>query len=134
MAGVIVDEGRELFLNMILKGADANRGTDLVLGLFITPTGWLSSTSTYGDMTNPNGGNYADITLTSASWSVTGNTATFADQIFIPTVTDYNQGVNGVYLATTGTNPKLIAYEIDPANPVALTTGDGYKISLTVTA
>lgn len=131
MAGVVPNDGETLIANLIFKGADANRGGSLQLGLFTNSS--LSETTALGDITEPSGGSYARKTLTDASWTVTGDTASYAQQTFTPSGSDYTGSVRGYFIATTGTTPKLLAYEVDTGGPYTLLNGDNYKVTPNIT-
>lgn len=128
MAGVIPNEGETLIANMIFKNADANRGTSLQLGLFTNSTG-MDETMVLGSITEPTGGTYARKTLADASWTVTNDLAEYALQTFTATGSAFTGSIYGYFVATTGTTPKLLAFEIDPAGPYTMAQNDAYDVT-----
>jgi len=132
MAGVWVTEGKQVAANLVFIHADANRGTTLSLGLFTNSSG-LSSASVLSNITEAAGASYARIPLADASWSVTGGVATYAQQTFTATVA-ITGTIYGYFICTTGSVPKLLAYEINTAaGPVTMVIGDTYKITPSIT-
>ena len=131
MAGIVPNDGENLIANLIFKNADANRGTDLQLGLFTNTS--LSETSALADITEPTGGSYARITLTDGSWSVTGDTASYALQTFTATGGAYTGSIYGYFIATTGSVPKLLAFEVDSSGPYTMAENDSYDITPNIT-
>ena len=131
MAGVTPNEAETLCLNLIYGNADADRGTNLQLGLFTNSV--LSEASVLGDITEPTGGGYARINLVDGSWVVTGDNATYPQQVFTVTTTDYVGDVYGYFIATTGTTPRLLHYEVDPSGPYDMNVDDTYTIDLSTT-
>lgn len=131
MAGIIPDEGETLIANLVLKGGDANRGSSLQLGLFTNTS--VSETTTLASLTEPTGGSYARKTLVDANWTLAAGQATYAQQTFQPTGTDYAQPVYGYFIATTGTVPKLLAIELDSNGPYTISTSSVYDITPKIT-
>lgn len=132
MAGVIPIDGKILFGNYLFKGADANRGTNLQLGLLTNST--MSVSKVLADIVEPTGGGYARKTLTDASWVNTSGVMTYAIQTFSVTTTDYNLPVYGYFLVSSnGSVPKLLAYEMDSNGPYTLVVGDQYDVTPTIT-
>lgn len=132
MAGIVPNEGENVIATMIFKGSDANRGTSLQLGLFTNSAG-LSESTTLGSITEPTGGAYARKTLVDSSWTITADLASYALQTFTATGSAYTGAIYGYFIATTGTTPKLLAYEIDPLGPYTLLQNDAYDITPNIT-
>lgn len=133
MAGVTPNEGEKVILNLTYPNGDVDRGTSLQLGLFTNVSG-LSETSVLADITEPTGGGYARIPLTDASWTVSGTTqASYATQTFTCTGTNYSAPVYGYFIATTGTTPRLLHFEVNPAGSVQLNVGDSHEVDLSNT-
>ena len=129
MAGIWVTEGKQVAANLILNHVDANRGTSISLGLFTNASG-LSAASTLASITAPSGGGYAAISLTDGSWTIVNGLATYATQTFTATTPGYTGTVYGYYLFTTGTTPKLLAYEINSVyGPMVMSTGSNYLVA-----
>lgn len=127
MAGIIPDEGKTLLTNLIFKGGDVNRGTNLELGLFTNTS--VSATTTLADLVEPTGGSYVRITLTDASWSLSSGYAVYAKQTFQPVGTAYAQPIYGYFIVTKGTAPKLLCLEVDPNGPYTISTAGLYDIT-----
>jgi hypothetical protein len=132
MTAIVPNEGEALIANMIFKNADVNRGTDLELGLFTNASG-LGETTGLTDLTEPTGGNYERKTLTDANWTGSGDTRAYALQTFTATGSAYNLSVYGYFIATTGTSPKLLGFEIDPNGPYVMMENNAYDVTPTAT-
>lgn len=132
MPGLIPNDGENLIANMIFKNADANRGASLQLGLFTNATG-VDETLALASVTEPTGGTYARKTLTDASWTVTGDIASYALQTFTATGSAFTGSISGYFIATTGTTPKLLAIEIDAAGPYTMAQNDAYDVTPNIT-
>lgn len=127
MAGIVPDEGKTLLTNLIFKGGDVNRGTDLELGLFTNAT--VSTVTTLADIVEPTGGTYARKNLADANWSLASGYAVYAKQTFQALGSDYGQPVYGYFVATKGTSPKLLCLEVDPNGPYLLAVEALYDIT-----
>lgn len=128
MAGVWATEGKQVAANLVFIHADVNRGTTIQLGLFTNASG-LSAASVLSAITEPTGASYSRISLADASWTVTAGLATYAAQTFTASVA-ITGTIYGYFLATTGTAPKLLAYEINTvAGPIAMNVNDTYTIT-----
>ncbi len=131
MAGFIPNDGENLIATLIFKGADANRGSSLALGLFTNAS--VSETTALGAITEPTGGSYARKTLADASWTITNDVASYALQTFTATGSAYTGSIYGYFIATTGTTPKLLALEVDAAGPYTMLENDAYDITPHIT-
>jgi hypothetical protein len=131
MAGILPNEGEHLVANLLFKNADADRGTDLDIGLFTNTT--APETITAATLTEPTGGSYARKTLTDASWTVTNDTASYAAQTFTATGSAYTGSIYGYFIVTKGTTPRIISIEVDNAGPYTMAQNDTYTITPTVT-
>ena len=131
MAGFIPNGGENIIATYVFKGADANRGSSLELGLFTNAS--VSETTALGDITEPTGGSYARITLTDASWTITNDLVEYALQTFTATGSAYTGSIYGYFIATTGTTPKLLAIEVGAAGPYTMAENDAYDITPKVT-
>lgn len=131
MAGFIPNEGETLIANLIFKNADVNRGTGLDLGLFTNAA--VTEATVIGDITEPTGGSYARKTLTDASWTVTGDVASYAKQTFTATGSAYTGSIYGYFIVTKGTAPKLLALEVDPNGPYTMAQNDSYDVTPNLT-
>jgi len=129
----LVNSGENRVAN-ILFGSTAVDAT-LYLGLY-TNSEEPAETAVLADITAPDdsGSNYAAIALTRGSWTVTADTASYAQQTFTATGGDWGN-VYGYYIATsadgTGT---LLFVEHFSDGPYNVTDSDSVKISLNITA
>ena len=130
MAGFTPNEGENLVANILYKRTLTDRDADLELGLFTNAS--VDETTTHAAVTEPTGGGYARITLTDASWSVTADTASYAQQTFTATGSAYVGTVKGYFVATkaAGGTKRLLHIEVDASGPYTMNTNDTYKITL----
>ena len=131
MAGLITNDGETLIANMIFKNADVNRGTSLELGLFTNAS--VGETTALGSIVEPSGGTYQRKPLADASWIVTADTASYTLQTFTATGSAFSGSIYGYFIATTGTTPKLLAIEVDPAGPYTMAQNDAYDVTPNIT-
>lgn len=133
MAGFTPDEGETLIGQVIHQRTHLDRDANLELGLFTTAA--PGETITEATIAEPTGGGYARIDLTDASWSVTGGVASYAQQTFTCSGTDYSANVYGYFIATkaAGGTQRLLYVEIDAAGPYDINVGDTYKITPNIT-
>jgi len=131
MAGILPNEGETLVANLLFKNADVDRGTNLTLMLFTNSS--VSETTTAASLTPPTGGGYAAITLTDASWTVTGDTASYAKQTFTVVGTVYSAPIYGYAILTKGTTPRIVAIQVDPSGPYTMLVNDTYDITPNIT-
>jgi len=131
MAGLTPDEGETLIANLIFKNADPDRGTNLELVLI---TNTVTETLTAATLTEPSGTGYARITLTDGSWTVTGDTASYATQTFTAGSGGWVGSVTGYAIVTTGgTTSRIITAEEDPSGPYTFNENDTYDITPNIT-
>lgn len=136
MSGATADEGAKVIADLLYLGSSADRGSSLQLGLF-TNSASLAALKALplSSIVEPTGGGYARKTLTNASWTGSTGTRAYALQTFTVTTTNYTGQVYGYFIATTGSTPRLLHIEIDPAGPYTLNVGDTYDVTLnTITA
>ena len=131
MAGFVPDEGETLLANLAFINADVDRGTDLDLVL-ITNVG-PTDTITAATIVQPTGGNYAPIVLTDASWTVTGDTASYALRTFTADGSAINESITGYAILTKGTTPRALVVEIDAGGPYTMNQNDTYDITPNIT-
>lgn len=114
-----------------------NKGTpeNLVYKLFatnVTP----AETDTAGTYTEASGGGYAAITMTGASWTVTGgapSTAAYAQQTYTFTgVLTTNTTVYGYYVVQASSGTLVLAETFTSFTPAA--NGDNIKLTPQITA
>jgi len=131
MAGFTPNEGETLIAQVIHQRTHIDRAATLELGLFTDAA--PGETITEATIAEPTGGGYARIVLTDASWSVTGDTADYAQQTFTCTGTDYSANVYGYFIASVGTTQRLLYVEIDASGPYDINVNDTYKITPNIT-
>lgn len=127
MAGFLPNEGETLVAQLLFPQIATDRGTGLELGLFTNGT--VGETTTEAQITEPTGTGYARIALTDGTWDVSGSIASYPQQIFTGGVGGWSGTVQGYFVATTGTTPRLIAIEVDPNGPYVINEGDTYGIT-----
>lgn len=130
MSGILPNEGETFIANMVIKQVTTDRGSNLSLRLFTNSS--VSEATAATDLTYPSGGGYSHITLTDGSWTVSGDTASYAQQTFTATGGNMTGSVYGYAIVTTGSTPRIIALEVDPAGPYTLLENDTYKITPTI--
>lgn len=130
MAGFLPDEGETFVAEYVLKQTTTDRGTGLELGLFTNST--VNETTKESDLTEPTGTGYARKTLTDGSWTVSGDTGSYAQQTFTAGG-DWTGDVRGYFVATTGTTPRILAIEVDPNGPYTIKEDDTYKVTPSIT-
>ena len=131
MPGFLPNEGETLINNVTFKNGDVDRGTDLELMLFtnVAP----GETITAATLTEPTGTGYARINLTDASWSVSGDQASYAQQTFTAGAGGWTGSVQGYAIVTKGTTPRIVAIEVDASGPYTFAEGDTYKVTPQIT-
>ncbi len=133
MAGFTPDEGETLIAQLIHQRIHADRDADLELGLFtnVAP----AETIAHAAITEPTGTGYARIDLTDASWSVVGDTASYAEQTFTGGAGGWTGSVQGYFIATksAGGTQRLLYVEVDPNGPYTINENDTYKITPNIT-
>ena len=129
MAGFTPNEGETLIATILHKRSLTDRDADLKLGLFTNSS--PGETTALGAITVPTGTGYAAITLTDASWNVTNDTASYAQQTFTGGAGGWTGSVYGYYIFTQagGGTPRLLYVEIDAAGPYTINENDTYKIT-----
>lgn len=132
MVGVTTDEGETLIANLMYPQVATDRGVRLDLGL--TGNATLAEASTLTNVNEPSVANgYARIALANSAWSVTGDVANTAAQTFTASGGPIEPAVQGYFIVSTGSTPRLVHYEIDPSPPGVLNDGDSYQITPTIT-
>jgi len=131
MSGFTPNESETLALNLLFKNADVDRGAGMEIGLFtdVAP----AETITEATITEPTGTGYARIALVDGSWSVAGNLASYAQQTFTAGVGGWTGSIQGYFVATTGTTPRLLMVEVDGAGPYTMNENDTYDVTLNYT-
>ena len=132
MAGFITTEGKVVLLNLLLNNVDENRGSNLQVGLITNITGLVDG-STLAQVTEPdliNG--YQRQVAIDGNWTVDVNAnADYTPLTFTAVGGSFSAPIYGYFVATTGTNPKLLIVEVDPNAPRTILAGQSYKVDLT---
>lgn len=133
MAGFTPNESETLIANIIHKRLLTDRDADLELGLFTNAA--PGETITEATITEPTGTGYARKTLTDASWDVTGDLASYAQQVFTGGAGGWSGSVQGYFIATkaSGGTPRLLYVEVDSNGPYTINEDDTYSITPNVT-
>lgn len=133
MAGIIPNEGESLIANIIFKRILTDRDANLELGLFTNAS--VGESTTEAALTEPTGTGYARINLTDASWSVSGDVASYAQQTFTGGVGGWTGSIYGYFIATkaSGGTQRLLAIEVDPNGPYTINEADTYKVTPSIT-
>jgi hypothetical protein len=133
MAGFTPDEGETLIAQVVHQRTHQDRDATLELGLFTNSS--PAETITEATITEPTGTGYARITLTDASWNVTGGVASYAQQTFTGGSGGWTGSVQGYFVASvsSGGTQRLLYVEVDGNGPYTIAEGDTYKITPNVT-
>lgn len=134
MPAVFPAEAENMVAKLLFKGVDANRGVGLKLGLFTNSSFPVADNLvTLAHITEVATGaanlGYAAKTLVASDWTIVDSTATALTQSFAATGT-WTDTVNGYFVATTGTIPKLLFFHMDTS--YVFTTGTVYDVTLNV--
>jgi hypothetical protein len=130
MAGICPTEGLEEITLEIINNSTINRGTNLVLGLFLDTS--ISDATTYASLTKPTGGNYQEISLVDANWTGSSGVKTYTKQAFTAIGSAYSGLIYGYYIATTGTSYRLLAIELDPNGGQQILENGTYNVTPTI--
>jgi len=135
MAGVLPTEGEEWLCDLVLEQAtqaETDRGSTMVICLFTNNIN-IDDSVIYAGLTQPtSAGGYALTTIPNNTWSGSTGSRTATAITFEATGADYSSDtVYGYFVATDGTNKKVIAVEKDVA-PVDINNGDSYTITPTI--
>ena len=106
---------------------------NLVLRLYqnnITP----GETDTAGTYTEATFTGYSSITLTGASWSVTGSTASYAQQTFTSTADQASQSIYGYYMTRVTSLDLVYAERFTDGPYTIVNNGDNIKITPSISA
>lgn len=128
MAGFTPNEGETFLGNYIYKRILTDRDADLELGLFTNSS--VSETTTEADITEPTGTGYARITLTDASWTVTGDVASYAQQVWTAGGA-WTGDVYGYFICTkaSGGTQRLLHIEVEAGGPRTMAENDEYRVT-----
>lgn len=132
MPGFVPSEGETLIAQVIHQRTHVDRDANLELGIFtnVSPTKAL----THAAITEPSGTGYARITLTDASWVVSGGAASYAQQTFTAGGA-WTGAVQGYFICSksAGGTKRLLYVEKDGLAPIAMGAGDTYKVTPGIT-
>jgi len=131
MSGILPTEGENLVAQMIFKNTSVDRGTSTQLVLFTNSS--ITSAITASALTEPTGGSYARKSLADASWTITGAVASYSPQVFTGSGSAMVGSIKGYAIITTGTTPRILSIEVDPAGPYTINQNDTYTITPIVT-
>lgn len=119
-AGILHNDGRLIFAQMMGVLAAVDRGTNLVLRLFTAcADNPRVNTTSLSAFTEPTGGGYAPIQLPPSSLLVTGTQIVpNSAQTFTANASGYSGGpILGYLWTTTGATPRVVASELFNAGP-----------------
>ena len=131
MAGFTPNEGETLIAQVIHQRTHVDRDATLELGLFTNAA--ADETLTEATVTEPTGTGYARKTLTDASWDVTADLASYAQQTFTGGAGGWTGSIYGYFIASVGTAQRLLYVEIDGNGPYTINENDTYKITPNIT-
>jgi len=126
MAGFVPDEGETLLGALGFGNVTTDKGVDMELGLFtnVAP----GETITEAALTEPTGTGYARINLVDATWTGT-NPRTYPEQTFTAGAGGWTGSVQGYFIASKGTTPRIVVIEVDANGPYTFVENDTYKVS-----
>ena len=133
MSLVFFNQGETIALEALLN---KTAGQNVKLKLFKSNT-TPAETDTEASYTEATFTGYADVTLSGASWTMTGGApgiAAYAEQTFLSTANQATQSIYGYYYVQV-TSGKAIAAERFSDGPYAITNnGDNIKVTPQITA
>ena len=133
MAGFTPNEGETLIAQVIHQRIHDDRDATLELGLFTNAA--ADEDLTEATVTEPTGTGYARIVLTDASWDVTDDVASYAEQTFTGGAGGWTGSIYGYFIASvsSGGTQRLLYMEIDSNGPYTINENDTYKITPNIT-
>jgi len=133
MAGFTPNEGETLIGQVIHQRIHEDRDATLELGLFTNAA--ADEDLTEATVTEPTGTGYARIVLTDASWDVTADLASYAQQTFTGGAGGWTGSIYGYFVASvsSGGTQRLLYMEIDGNGPYTINENDTYKITPQIT-
>lgn len=129
MAGFTPNEG-ENYIARVLYGGETR--TSLTAGLFTNNT-QFTDTVVWANITQPTGGNYAEIALTDGSFDTTSGTGvtTYPLLTWTATGSDFSAPIYGYYIRNTEGTPKILHIEANPGGAKTVLENDSYTVDLT---
>ncbi len=126
----IPDEGETLILNLLLKRILTDRDANLEVLLY-TNSGLTLETATEAALTEPATGGYARVSLTDASWTVSGDEATYAAVDFTPSAGVFTD-VRGAAVVTksAGGTQRILGIVAYASAPVTVADGETFRADL----
>ena len=133
MAGFTPNEGETLIAQVIHQRIHDDRDATLELGLFTNAA--ADEDLTEATVTEPTGTGYARIVLTDATWDVTNDVASYAQQTFTGGAGGWTGSIYGYFIASvsSGGTQRLLYVEIDGNGPYTINENDTYKITPNIT-
>ena len=133
MAGFTPNEGETLIAQVIHQRIHDDRDATLELGLFTNAA--ADEDLTEATVTEPTGTGYARIVLTDATWDVTDDVASYAQQTFTGGAGGWTGSIYGYFVASvsSGGTQRLLYMEIDGNGPYTINENDTYKITPQIT-
>lgn len=134
MTLVVCDGGESIALRYLVNKLGTPE--DLVLCLFKSNT-TPAEADVIGTYTEADFTGYSNITLTGASWTVSGTAPTsigYAQQTFTSSAGSQNQSVYGYYLKRASGGELVWAERFSDGPYVIVNNGDAIKITPTITA
>jgi hypothetical protein len=136
LAEIFPNEGLDLIYGAFPKGGSGPANTWIALFTTFTASTVSSSAGVVGSYSEPSGGAYTRMTISSASWGTAGTTqsgrGSAASQITFPTATAVWGTVNGFYIAnslTTGGGNVYFAANFDDTTAIVVNTNDVVKVT-----
>lgn len=113
MPGITPNEGENLIARILYRRDLGDRDANMRLGLITNTT--ITETTDLAAITEPTGTGYGRITLTDANWTVTGDTATYPQQVFTAGAGGWTPEVQGYFICTIAASgtPRLLHVELD---------------------
>jgi len=126
MAGFVPDEGETLLGALGFGNITTDKGVDMELGLFtnVAP----GETITEAALTEPTGTGYARINLVDATWAGT-NPRTYPEQTFTAGAGGWAGSVQGYFIVSKGTTPRIVVIEVDASGPYTFAESDTYAVA-----
>jgi hypothetical protein len=129
MAGIVPNAGENILAGYLVNKTSLE---NLVLKLFKSNT-TPAETDTAGTYTEADFTGYSSITLTGASWTITADTASYAQQTFTSSAGSQNQDVYGYFLVRATGGELMFAERFSDGPYNVNNIGDNIKITPNLT-
>lgn len=127
MAGITPLEGQDYIAEVLYPQSLVAQ--TLILGLFTNTSGALTESSVWANINEPTGAGYAEITLSTGSWTVnSGGVSTYPQQVWTATA-DWNLPVYGYYVRTDEGTPRIKHFEYN-VGARTMSNGNVYTVDL----